>query len=139
MTNRQVAQKFAQGAIKGHSMNMFIENNTIYSYGYHFPMARRTGKMLRNGKEVVLVTTRTYSVSTSKHQAYTASELAYSGNYEIVHVHDVEHPEVDEMTERLNNAISKKLRARTEHMKEYWAKEASEIHHDREIVAVMFA
>lgn len=47
--------------------NIFFEGETIYSYGYHFPMARLTGKFDENGVEYVLVTTDTYSNTTAKH------------------------------------------------------------------------
>ena len=40
--------------------NTFFYNETIYSYGYHFPMGKIFGS-------TVLITTRSYSVTTSKH------------------------------------------------------------------------
>lgn len=41
-----VAVAFAQGATKGKANSMFIEGNTIYSYGHHFPIAiRKEGKV----------------------------------------------------------------------------------------------
>ena len=43
----------------------YFQGDTIYSYGSHFPIARlRTAP---NGEEVIFVTTRTYSKTTSKH------------------------------------------------------------------------
>lgn len=48
----------------GGANNFYAEGDTIYSYGYHFPIARRVDM----GSEVVyLFTTRTYSVTTSGH------------------------------------------------------------------------
>jgi len=47
--------------------NVFAEGGTIYSYGYHFPMAQRIA--LRSGIVVVLVNPWNYSVSTGNHQA----------------------------------------------------------------------
>jgi hypothetical protein len=44
--------------------NLFFEGTTIYSYGGHFPIAR----IVKRGKKTcVLLTTRTYSVTTSGH------------------------------------------------------------------------
>lgn len=52
---------------KGH--NMFYEGPTIFSYGHHFPIARIVTN--ERGEQAVLLTTDTYSVSTSKHITYT--------------------------------------------------------------------
>jgi len=40
MNNKQVAGAFARGE-KGKSNNMFINGDKIYSYGYHFTIAKR--------------------------------------------------------------------------------------------------
>ena len=53
---------------KGH--NVFWEGDTIYSYGHHFPMARHV-----NG--VVLLTTDSYSVSTSKHMSLVRRAISH--------------------------------------------------------------
>jgi hypothetical protein len=47
------------------SGNMFFDKKTIYSYGYHFPIAR----IIRNeaGEKAVLFTTDTYSKTTARH------------------------------------------------------------------------
>jgi hypothetical protein len=45
--------------------NLYFENETIYSYGGHFPIARHVTNSGR--KSAVLFTTRTYSVTTAKH------------------------------------------------------------------------
>lgn len=64
MSNKQLAQEFAKGARKGRGSNMFIDGDTIYSYGYHFPLARR----LINGKFWINEEKR--SQSTFRHQSY---------------------------------------------------------------------
>lgn len=70
MTNKEVAQAFVDGAIKGRSLHMFIEGDTLYSYGYHFPIARRAGigKMLVNADK--------YSRTTSRHQSMLRQVLS---------------------------------------------------------------
>ena len=40
-SNQAVADAFAHGATKGGVRHLFIEGDTIYSYGHHFPIARR--------------------------------------------------------------------------------------------------
>ena len=47
--------------------NLYFENDTIYSYGGHFPIARHVFVGKRNPKHYVLLTSRTYSVTTSGH------------------------------------------------------------------------
>ncbi len=61
MTNKQIINKFVNGAESGKNSNgsLFIEGDTLYSYGYHYPLARReNGKFWVNGER--------YSVTTSK-------------------------------------------------------------------------
>jgi len=65
--NKDVAEMFAEGKQKGEANNMFIEGNTIYSYGFHFPIAIR----LWDGNEWKFVWNRDkYSMTTSRHQNY---------------------------------------------------------------------
>lgn len=46
----------------GRCGNVFFENGIIYSYGYHFPIAKHV-----EGKNAILMTTRGYSNTTAKH------------------------------------------------------------------------
>jgi len=55
------AQDYARNA----QHNFYFDGDTIYSYGRHFPIARHVEN--RRGEQAVLLTTRTYSVTTSKH------------------------------------------------------------------------
>lgn len=70
---------------------MFFEGDTIYSYGKHFPMAKFEEIEYQNDKgetvsdNVVLYTTRGYSVSTAKHLAYT--RRAIPRFYRVVYVY----------------------------------------------------
>lgn len=66
-TNEDIARRFSWGASEGGATNMFIEGDAIYSYGYHFPIARR---ICVRGRNFVLVNSSYYSVTTSKHQSY---------------------------------------------------------------------
>lgn len=68
MNNQTVAQRFAEGKTKATGSNMFIEGNTIYSYGYHFKIAVRFD-------DIVLFNSKKYSSSTGRHQSKVESEL----------------------------------------------------------------
>lgn len=64
MKHSQVAHVWYSGNKRsGGRGNLFFRGDTIYSYGSHFPIARKV-----NG--VLLFTTRTYSVSTQRHISY---------------------------------------------------------------------
>ena len=45
--------------------NFYFDGDTIYSYGSHFPIARHVEN--KRKEHAVLITTRTYSVTTSGH------------------------------------------------------------------------
>lgn len=62
--------------------NVFFERDTIYSYGHHFPMARIDAK-----NKVVLFTTKTYSITTSKHLSF--AWRAIPGTLKILCVNNV--------------------------------------------------
>src|SRR5258708_32172606 len=49
--------------------NLYFENDTIFSYGSHFPIARHVvdNPTKKNPKPAVLFTTRSWSVTTSGH------------------------------------------------------------------------
>lgn len=73
MSNKKIAEKFAAGATSGRGSNLFIEGDTIYSYGYHFPVARRTGGGTAN------LTTQKYSQSTARHVSIVSGALHRAG------------------------------------------------------------
>lgn len=65
--NRQCAHIWAQQSQpngRSNNGNMFFENSTIYSYGYHFPIATFIDD------NTVLINNDSYSVSTGKQQGY---------------------------------------------------------------------
>jgi hypothetical protein len=66
MNNQQVAHLWASGnKASGKGSNFYFEGDTIYSYGSHFPIARRVTEGF------YLITERGYSNSTSRHISYT--------------------------------------------------------------------
>lgn len=73
MGAKDVAKKFASGATCGTASNMFIDGKNIYSYGRHFIIATRVND------DVYMVTTRKYSVSTTRHVSRVVSALSAAG------------------------------------------------------------
>ena len=75
MTNANIIRSFVLGATFGKNKNrsLFIDGDTLYSYGYHFPLARR------NGDGTFWVNPDKYSVTTSKHQGMVRGAIARVG------------------------------------------------------------
>lgn len=67
-TNTGIVEAFNKGRTDGKTGNIFIEDNTIYSYGRHFPLAIRM-------KDWFLINGDKYSVTTSGHTGYCISKL----------------------------------------------------------------
>ena len=63
VSNKEILENFSNGEIKGKNANgsLFIEHDTIYSYGYHYPIARRVSK------NKYIVNNRKVSQTTSRH------------------------------------------------------------------------
>lgn len=62
MSQSQLLDKFESGATRGSASHMFIDGDTLYSYGSHFPLLiRRDFGYLLNADK--------YSVTTSSHQS----------------------------------------------------------------------
>lgn len=108
-----------QGTRDKRGFNMYSHGNIIFSYGEHFPIAR-----IIPGSGYVLMTSRDYSVSTSKHKTYTwrgihANDLTafvvddVMANSNVEHMHNVKDYEA-----RIEEAKRKHKRART--YKDMW-------------------
>lgn len=71
-TNSEIAHIWAnQLEYRGQQGNLFFAGKTIYSYGYHFPIAKHIDY------KTVLITTRGYSISTSKHISLVRSAISH--------------------------------------------------------------
>lgn len=83
MTNQQIITRFVSGATTGKITRrnsftgqthtpLFIEGDTLYSYGKHFPLAKRVegGFWINPDK---------YSVTTSKHQSLVRRTITKAG------------------------------------------------------------
>lgn len=112
MNNSQVAQAFARGDTKGKSLNMFVDGDTVYSYGYHFKIAVRY-----NG--VYLVNSETYSSSTQRHILHVVRALP---SHLIIETPDCDIAKAEDyLKEKMAKALEKKSRARSESMKRVWS------------------
>lgn len=78
--NRQCVHIWAQqNQSNGRSSNgnLFFEGKTIYSYGYHFPLASFATN------DTVLINSDSYSVSTSKHQGYVRQSVNHKNRISV--------------------------------------------------------
>lgn len=76
VSNDILSQNFAVGATDGQASNMFIREDTIYSYGLHFKIAVRLTQMEKFATNVEHVfNSKTYSNSTSQQQSKVRSNL----------------------------------------------------------------
>lgn len=108
LSNKEVAERFAEGYSEGNSGNMFIEGNILYSYGHHFPLAVRLGR-------VAILNIEPYSHTTAIHRSHARSALLGQG-FQIYEVGDTE--EVKKISETLKgkwikdvNELKKKILA----------------------------
>ena len=73
---REVAEAFASGDVKGEASNLYIDGNKIFSYGEHYCIA------LRLNDNTALFNEDGYSPSTERHKNYVKAYLEQWG-YEI--------------------------------------------------------
>jgi hypothetical protein len=107
-SNRELAHEWAHGSINfiGNGSNMFAEGNTIYSYGHHFPICRWVDTPVGR---VFLMTSRSYSQTTSKHCSYVHRAL-YG---EIITVGDLREPvQVNYFINSIRESLQKSVMAR---------------------------
>lgn len=130
MNNTQISEAFAKGKTTGHGSNIFIDGTTIFSYGYHFPIARITDKKDENGKTIALFTNRGYSNSTAKHKNHVWGALNREG-YRIITC-DISGLRIDNeviklLKEEVEKLYQKATRARKEYIKESYNRQAGEL------------
>ena len=83
-----------QDNAKNSGHNFFFSGKTIYSYGYHFPIAKHVTN--DNGQSCVLFTERSYSLTTAKHisvvrQAVNHKDIVYCYSPESSHEEHFKH------------------------------------------------
>ncbi len=127
VTNYEVARAFSNGETKPHTKYMFIDDDTIYSYGYHFPMARK----IKDG--VYLINSNSYSSSTSKHMGHVKTSLMWSKQIYLKGC-DLKNIELqilsnNEQIDILNDLLT---RVRVAHMKQRYTSEIKELKQQNE-------
>ena len=76
VSNEKLGVLFAQGEQSGQGSNMFIKENTIYSYGEHYKIAVRLNPQQKFATNVEYVfNSNSFSNSTAKHRCYVRSNL----------------------------------------------------------------
>lgn len=82
-SHNEVAHIWAsQSQYEGRAGNIFFEDGVIYSYGYHFPVARFAPEY----GNIVLFTSRGYSSSTGKHKSLIRA--AIPSTYQVIYCDD---------------------------------------------------
>lgn len=142
MTNKQTIAAFIRGErVDGRNGNntIFFRDNLIFSYGEHFPMARKTGERDKGERQILLMNSRDYSATTAKHKSLV--RYAVLGEFRVLEVphilspiYDNEHAanEAHLIAER-DKAFGKYCRARSENMKDVWHREYSKLNADLSI------
>jgi len=109
--------------------NLYFSGDTIYSYGSHFPIARHVTN--DGGERAVLLTTRTYSVTTASH--CSAVRSAIPSGIRVFHVPNVCHgrysgsditaddhaSNLTDYIERIEKHVVTSVRARSSYTKEW--------------------
>jgi hypothetical protein len=102
------ANKSQDSARTAGRSRLYFMDDTIYSYGSHFPVARH---VTRKGNSAVLLTTRSYSATTASHKSMVASACRH---LTVFHVADVtsSHPQFTEYSARYKALVGKYAKAR---------------------------
>lgn len=113
--HNEVAHIWAQQVQgEGYAGNMFFREDSIYSYGCHFRIARFVRK---NGETVVLFNSAGYSSSTAKHKSIVRRAISHYKVYTVPHLDgftsDQHEKNVAHFEEEANDLIKKAVRART--------------------------
>lgn len=97
----------SQDQARSNNGNLYFEGDTIYSYGSHFPIARHVDG-------VVLLTTDSYSVTTSAHVSRVAGACSHLTVFHVLHVCGHRHSDnFANYERRIEEALTKAARART--------------------------
>ena len=130
MSHRDVAQAFADGVTKGTGSRMFIEGDSVFSYGRHYTIARRYFKHNVD----YLFNTRYGSSSTESHRGYV--RRAISGSTVLV----VEGCNIDNAGEQYKNNEEEMEKAkgsldRARLHKDRWQERIEELEAQNELLA----
>jgi hypothetical protein len=88
---------------EGRSGNMFFENDTIFSYGHHFAIAKHY-----DGAGVILFTNQSYSPSTGTHKSLVRRAIPHGAK--ILYCHNPSRPDDSQNLESAINEIEYNLK-----------------------------
>jgi len=122
----EIVHLWAHGAdrdLRNASGNVFTIGDTIYSYGTHFPMAMRIST--KEDLTVYLVSTRSYSVTTSSHQNMVRCAIPSDGTLIIPldpHLWELVHDKASgkELREHFQERIDDFLKDANNNRMGYW-------------------
>jgi hypothetical protein len=114
MTNQTISEAYADGKTSGRACNMFIEGDKIYSYGYHYTIARKWAEGF------YILNSNRYSSSTARQVAEVRGALERAGHYVLEGVQENRelNPNMAYLVKQRDELADKAKRARTEHMRE---------------------
>jgi hypothetical protein len=103
------------------SRNVFVESGVIYSYGYHYPMAKKFSHGFGSQhREVILVNAEKSSVTTQKHKSQIGSSI--KPGQLLFEVPNILEPKAKENETHLMNSIVDSVDAVLKGLK-YWSVE----------------
>lgn len=142
MNNTQVCEAFSNGETEGRGSNLFIDGDTIYSYGHHFPIAKHTDKFV-DGKEIILFTTKSYSVTTAKHKNYVFHALIRPlvNKFFIIETDNIDADPIRigfDLNNQLVKIMCKRDSARSSKMREFWRNEETSKREQVNVTRAMF-
>ncbi|MFG1227127.1 hypothetical protein [Xanthobacter wiegelii] len=92
-------------------LNVFYDGDTIYSYGYHFAIARHY--VDAHGNACVLFNRNGYSVSTAKHKRYVYGACSHLPVYQVDNPrHDPSRTDWEHLVKNAEDAVARAKRAR---------------------------
>jgi hypothetical protein len=115
LTNSKVAEYFAKGETRGSSKRMFINEDTIYSYGYHFKIAIRVPeKLIPIFGVKFIVNSNGYSNSTAKHKSNVTGAIFRTDNtYISLPGCDYSADTLDQLIKDLHNDLKKMRKSKS--------------------------
>ncbi len=143
LTSEAVAHAWAhqtQDQARNAKGSVFFRLDCIYSYGEHFCIARHVTST--SGKQAVLFTTKSYSVTTSAHCGMVRSAASHLTRFDVANVFAKikgEHEgNLGDYAKRINAYLLKSTRARTDFNKGWTHKEAVELRQEAIAYAQFF-
>lgn len=131
VSHSEIAQEFANGSEKANGSRMFIEGDTVYSYGHHFSIAKR----YRDG--FYLFNTNEYSSSTATHKHYVLGAIS-GGMRTVILIQGADETKatqtINEQTEKIEILKGKQKRARTENMKNIYKQEIKDLKYNIQLI-----